>query len=81
MACTRPFTCVRCPNILFNTVQDIITHFRTEHGLKPETFSAEKRKRFYDSFKRAENENSISSVTAGNTHLYLYLLKFIDSHK
>ena len=66
----RPFGCLRCPDVLFDTTQEVITHFRIEHGIKPEKFSAEKRRRFYNTFKRNE-DRPVKSVTLlhGSPHV------------
>lgn len=82
----QPFGCARCLGVLFETSQELITHFRLKHGIKPETFSAEKRKRFYDSFNQPDTENATKPavrsssllVPAGNTLIFPLIMIFID---
>ncbi|KAI6657937.1 Zinc finger protein [Oopsacas minuta] len=50
------YDCVRCYGFRTKTADDMITHFRIKHGIKPETFSAKKRKAFYDYFKLSDDE-------------------------
>ena len=52
----KTFECIRCEGLILTTADQMISHFRLIHGIKPENFNSKKKKEFYDTFKLADNE-------------------------
>ena len=67
------FDCMRCMGVLLYTVEDMIQHFREEHGICPETFPPERRRLFYDYFKLEENQYTEREDTHAEENQYPHM--------